>query len=303
MTDRGGGTVQSVGRALDLLEALAASPVPLSISTVAHATGLPVGTTHRLLQTLAGRGYVRQEANRDYAPGLALWRVSGSGVRSLVAPARQFLSRLVALTGETANLAVLDGDEVLYVAQVPSPHRLRMFADVGRHVLPHSTAVGKVLLADRPPDEAAATVRRIGLPARTATTITDPDAFAVELRRVREQRWAIDRGEEDADVCCVAVPVCDAGLAVAAMSVSGPSNRLNIDGIDELTARMRGIADAMLARSGSTARDPVSPRSVQSDVVVVTAWPDAWLAGLAHPHFGFCKKDQREAVAQRRASG
>lgn len=250
MVDRAGGAVQSVSRALDLLETLAASPVPLSVGALSQATGLPAGTTHRLLQTLAGRGYVRQEPNRDYEPGLALWRVSRCGVRSLLAPAVQFLHRLVALTGETANLAVLDGDEVLYVAQVPSPHRLRMFADVGRHVLPHSTAAGKVLLADRPPDEAAAVVRRIGLPARTATTITDPDAFAHELNQVRKQRWALDRGEEDASVHCIAVPVCDAGIAVAAMSVSGPSNRLNIDAIDTLAESMREIADAYAAATG-----------------------------------------------------
>jgi IclR family acetate operon transcriptional repressor len=251
---RGASGVQSVDRALDILEALAATGTPLGVSALAQTTGLPVGTIHRLLRTLAARGFVRQEASRDYALGPALFRVGHAGTRSIAAPARPYLARLVEISGETANLAVLEGDHVVYVAQVPSPHRLRMFAEVGRHVLPHSTAVGKVLLADRPADVAAGVVRRTGLPARTPTTITDPARFATELTRVRTRGWAEDDEEEETGVRCFAVPVRDGGRVIAAMSVSGPAARFDGVGVEELIARMQEIADLFAAeglRGGS----------------------------------------------------
>ena len=106
---------------------------------------------------------------------------------------------------------MLEGDDVVYVAQVPSPHTLRMFAEVGRHVPPHSTAVGKVLLAALPPARALSILRRTGLPRRTPSTITDLDVFTAELDKVRENGWAADDQEREAGVRCVAVRVGDGG--------------------------------------------------------------------------------------------
>jgi IclR family acetate operon transcriptional repressor len=246
VTQNGGG-VQAVDRALDVLEALAAAGTPVGVSALAQTTGLPVGTIHRLLRTLAARGFVRQETNREYALGPALFRLGRASTRSITAPARPYLARLVELSGETANLAVLEGDHVVYVAQVPSQHRLRMFAEVGRHVLPHSTAVGKVLLADRPADVAAGVVRRTGLPARTPNTITDPAGFAAELDRVRIRGWAVDDEEEETGVRCFAVPVRDAGTVIAAMSVSGPAARFDTVEIGKLVTAMQEVADTFAA--------------------------------------------------------
>ncbi|MCW2566483.1 MAG: IclR family transcriptional regulator [Mycobacterium sp.] len=241
------GSVQAVDRALDVLEALAAAARPLGVSALAQVTGLPVGTIHRLLRTLAARGFVRQEATRNYALGPALFRVGHASTRAIAAPARPYLARLVEISGETANLAVLEGDHVVYVAQVPSAHRLRMFAEVGRHVLPHSTAVGKVMLADRPAELARDVVRRTGLPVRTPNTISDPAAFAAELVRVRAQGWAEDDEEEETGVRCFAVPVRDGGRVVAAMSVSGPAARFDGVAIEPLVAQMQEVADMFAA--------------------------------------------------------
>ena len=241
------GSVQAVDRALDILEALAAAGAPLGVSALAQSTGLPVGTIHRLLRTLAGRGFVRQEATRDYALGPSLFRVGHASTRAIAAPARPYLARLVEISGETANLAVLEGDHVVYVAQVPSPHRLRMFAEVGRHVLPHSTAVGKVLLADRPADVADGIIRRTGLPAHTPNTISDPARFAAELGRVRAAGWAVDDEEEETGVRCFAVPVRDGGRVIAAMSVSGPAARFEGVSVEPLLEQMQEIADLFAA--------------------------------------------------------
>ncbi|MFI7420983.1 IclR family transcriptional regulator [Nonomuraea sp. NPDC049684] len=234
--------MQSVERALDVLEALAEHGGEAGLSEIAARTGLPYGTIHRLLQTLLARGYVRQESDRRYALGGGLVRLGGIAESMVGVWAQPYLTRMVELSGETANLAVLEGDFVVYVAQVPSPRRLRMFAEVGRRVLPHSTAVGKALLAGRAAAEAMAVFERTGMPRRTPNTITDAAGMLAELGRVKERGYAMDLGEEELGVHCLAVPVRDGERVVAAMSVSGPAERIDALDRDELAEGMRRIA-------------------------------------------------------------
>ncbi|MFI7109034.1 IclR family transcriptional regulator [Nonomuraea sp. NPDC050227] len=234
--------MQSVERALDVLEALAEHGGEAGLSEIAARTGLPYGTIHRLLQTLLARGYVRQESDRRYALGGGLVRLGGIAESMVGGWAQPYLTRMVELSGETANLAVLEGDFVVYVAQVPSPRRLRMFAEVGRRVLPHSTAVGKALLAGRAAAEAMAVFERTGMPRRTPNTITDAAGMLAELGRVKERGYATDLGEEELGVHCLAVPVRDGERVVAAMSVSGPAERIDALDRDELAEGMRRIA-------------------------------------------------------------
>ncbi len=237
-------SVQSVERALDVLEALAEHGGEAGLSEIAARTGLPFGTIHRLLQTLLSRGYVRQESDRRYALGGGLVRLGGVAESMVGVWAQPYLTRMVELSGETANLAVLEGDFVVYVAQVPSPRRLRMFAEVGRRVLPHSTAVGKVLLAGRAAGVTLPLFERTGMPRRTPNTITDTPAMMAELERVRARGYAMDLGEEELGVHCLAVPVHDGDRVVAAMSVSGPAERIDALDLDELAEGMRSIAHA-----------------------------------------------------------
>jgi IclR family acetate operon transcriptional repressor len=217
--------VQSVERALDVLEALAAGG-SLGISEVAAGTRLPYGTAHRLLRTLVARCYVRQGPDRRYSLGSRPLTLGDGARRSTAAAAWPFLGRLVELSGETANLAVLEGDQAVYVAQVQSAHRLRMFAEVGRHVPVHSTAVGKVLLAGLPDATVHALLAHSGLARRTPRTLRTPAAVIAELATVRRVGWAVDDEEEETGVRCLAVPVRTDGLVVAAMSVSGPAARV-----------------------------------------------------------------------------
>ena len=241
---RPAGSVQSVDRALDVLEALARGEKPIGVAELAELTGLPQGTVHRLLQSLQLRGYVRRDASRKYSLGTAAVGLADAAQRALARGARPFLAELVALSGETANLAVLEGDDVVYVAQVSSPHTLRMFAEVGRHVPPHSTAVGKVLLAALPRERALGIVRRTGLPARTPATITDLDAFAAELDLVAAQGWAADEEEQEIGVRCVAVPVGPPGATSAATSLSGPADRFAGGRTEGLVAGMQWVSRA-----------------------------------------------------------
>jgi IclR family transcriptional regulator, acetate operon repressor len=239
---RAAGSVQSVDRALDLLELLARSDVPMGVGEVAELASLPQGTAHRLLHSLQLRGYVRHDSSRKYSVGTSSLRLADAAQRSLARSSRSYLSHLVSISGETANLAVLEGDDIVYVAQVSSPHTLRMFAEVGRHVPPHSTAVGKVLLAAMPADRALATLKRTGLPRRTAHTITDIDTFVGELSLARERGWAADEEEQETGVRCVAVPVGDGRRVLAAVSVSGPSERFAGSGSPGLVEQMTQIA-------------------------------------------------------------
>ncbi|GAA4046260.1 IclR family transcriptional regulator [Nonomuraea soli] len=236
------GTVQSVERAFDVLEALASHGGEAGLSEIAARTRLPYGTIHRLLRTLLSRGYVRQESDKRYALGGGLVRLGGVAERMVGVWAQPYLARMVELSGETANLAVLEGDFIVYVAQASSPRRLRMFAEVGRRLLPHSTAVGKVLLADRAASEAVALFERTGMPRKTANTITTPAAMLAELDRVKVQGYALDLGEEELGVHCLAVPVHDGARVVAAMSVSGPAERIDALDREELSEGMRKIA-------------------------------------------------------------
>ncbi|WP_442937781.1 IclR family transcriptional regulator [Nonomuraea sp. SBT364] len=246
--------MQSVERALDVLEALAEHGGEAGLSEIAARTGLPYGTIHRLLQTLLARGYVRQESDRRYALGGGLVRLGGVAESMVAVWAQPYLTRLVELSGETANLAVLEGDFIVYVAQVPSPRRLRMFAEVGRRVLPHSTAVGKVLLAWRAGGDAVTVFERTGMPRRTPNTITDIQSMLAELGLVRSRGYAMDLGEEELGVHCLAVPVLDGERVVAAMSVSGPAERIGALDRSELAEGMRGIASDFAAELSPAAR-------------------------------------------------
>jgi IclR family acetate operon transcriptional repressor len=250
------GGVQSVDRALDLLEALASSRQPLGVSELAALTALPEGTAHRLLRALLQRGYVRQAPDRKYALGSSVLRLRDAGHRTLAAAAGPTLSRLVDISGETANLAVLEGDLAVYVAQVPSARTLRMFAEVGRQVFVHCTAVGKVLVADLPGPHVAALLARVGMPARTPATITQPAVLLSELERVREQGFAVDDGEEETGVRCLALPVHDGSRVVAAVSVSGPAERLLAGDLPALAVRLRPVADELGSQLAVGAPEP-----------------------------------------------
>ena len=161
-TPRAGGGVQSVHRALDLVEVVAARGGHLSLGEIADAVDVPLPTVHRLLRTLVARGYMRQMPNRRYALGFRLVPLGTSASSMVGAGTDRVLGSLVDALGETANLAILSGSHAEYVAQVPSRHTMRMFTEVGRQVELHCTGVGKALLAQLPEDRVRDGARGVG---------------------------------------------------------------------------------------------------------------------------------------------
>ncbi|MEU8826681.1 IclR family transcriptional regulator [Streptomyces sp. NPDC048636] len=247
------GGVQSLERAFDLLERMADAGGEVGLSELSTSSGLPLPTIHRLMRTLVACGYVRQQPNRRYALGPRLIRLGESSARLLGTWARPYLARLVEETGETANMALLDGDEVVYVAQVPSRHSMRMFTEVGRRVLPHTTGVGKALLASATPDEVRALLARTGMPPVTPKTLTTPEEFLEALHRVRETGYAVDDNEQEMGVRCLAVPVPDSPTA-AAISISGPAGRVTEEATADIVPLLKEVAvelSGALASSGT----------------------------------------------------
>ena len=216
------GSVQSIERAFMLLELMADAGGTLPLSHLANQSGLPLPTIHRLLRTLVDLGYIRQESSRRYVLGPRLIRLGDASSRMLSVWARPHLARLVDELAESANLAMLDGDEIVYIAQAQSGHSMRMFTEVGRRVEPHCTAVGKAIMATMPIEDVREILRRSGMPGHTDTTITDPDEFASQLAWSAEHGYAIDEGEQETGVRCVAVAIPDTSSRLA-LSVSGPT--------------------------------------------------------------------------------
>ena len=236
--------VQSLDRAFLLLELMADAGGEVAISRLAADSGLAVSTIHRLVRTLVARGYVRQLPSRRYVLGPRLIHLGERSSRVLATWAEPHLYRLVDTIGETANMAMLDGDRVVYAAQVPSRHSMRMFTEVGRRVHLHCTGVGKVLLAQMPPETARRLVVQAGMPARTDRTVTDPDELIAQLPAIAEQGYALDDGEQEAGVRCVAVPV-PGGAAAGAISVSGPAGRLGLDAVPRVVPVLQAAAAAL----------------------------------------------------------
>jgi IclR family acetate operon transcriptional repressor len=245
---RSPGGVQSIARVFELLETMADLGGIVTLSELAHHSGLPGPTVHRLVRTLVDLGYVRQEPSRAYALAPRLVRLGEGASRLIGTWATPHLRRLVDAVGESANFALLDGEEVVYAAQVPGRHSMRMFTEVGRRAGMHCTAVGKAMLAAMPPDRAGEILRRSGLSAQTAHTLTTVEAMQEELSRIRENGYAIDEEEQEIGVRCVAVAL-PGERARAAISVSGPSTRMTESlvsaAVPTLLATARALGDEL----------------------------------------------------------
>ena len=245
-----GSGVQSVERVFELLELVTDAGGDVTLSELASSTDLPLPTIHRLLRTLVSLGYARQLPNRRYALGPRLIRIGEGASRQFGALARPQLKSLVDTLGESANMAVLDGNMIVYVAQVPSLHSMRMFTEVGRRAHTHDTGVGKAILAQLPDDTVRGIVTRAGMPTPTEHSIGDVDELLAELDRIRERGYAIDDQEQEIGVRCFSMAVPDAPTPTA-VSVSGPISRVDEAFGERAVPMLRKAAEAISAELAS----------------------------------------------------
>ena len=263
MTEKTSGGVQSVERVFELLELITSARDEISLSELAESAQLPLPTIHRLLRTLVSLGYVRQLPNRRYGLGPQLIRMGEVASRQLGAWARPHLASIVEQLGETANMAILDGDMATYVAQVPSAHSMRMFTEVGRRVHTHDSGVGKAMLAQLDDTQVRGIVNRAGMPTPTEYSIATIDALLAELARIRARGYSIDDNEQELGVRCFAVAVPNMP-SLTAISVSGPLMRVDEHFAERAIPILTRAADLIAATSRMHKKRPDPTSTIPS---------------------------------------
>ena len=252
-----------------LLEALAAHAQPRRVTELARELGLAKSSVHRLLRTLIALGYARQGEAGLYEASLRMWE---HGARVLAClpvhqVAHDHLMRLAAATGEHVNLAILDGNEMLYVATVEAVQGKRGRSMLGQRVVGrraplHGAATGKVILAY----QSDALIRAAAKELRPATprTIGTVERLRAELAEVRRRGFAMNLAEWFTDVHAIAAPIRRAdGETIAAVGIAGPAQRLQAKHLRALAPQVVETAAAItldLAYAASSAGPPERPR-------------------------------------------
>lgn len=248
--------VPALARGLALLEALSSADRPQTGAALCRDTGLPRTSVHDLLHTLVALGYAREADPERHAftvgPKVLTLSHSYLAGLDLVGEADHAVRQLSDETGETVQVAVLDGADALYIAKAESRNPLRLVSAVGRRLPAHLTGVGKALLAQLPDAELARLFTSAELPTMTPRSIGRVTDLRSELATVRESGLAFDCCESNPDVACVAAPIHDHhGQTVAALSISVPVTRWNDEYAERLAGLVRRAADDLSRTFGS----------------------------------------------------
>jgi DNA-binding IclR family transcriptional regulator len=239
------GKVKSADRAMAVLDLLA-ERTSLVFAEIAEALELPKSSAHSLLQTMTARGYLALDNGRRYRLGIHVWELAQrisqiDDLRTLLTPV---MDEVVERTGETVQLATLDGVSAVYVAVSESPHPMKLTSRAGSRLPAHTSAIGKVLLASLEPEEAVRRLDSAELTKLTEHTTSSPRTLIDELERIRERGYATDNEEFAIGLRCVAVPIRDLqGETVAAVSVSMPTPRYSRTSAREARAALTRAAD------------------------------------------------------------
>ncbi len=242
-------SIQSVDRALFLLETIAEAGGETTLTDLANRTGLNISTCHHLLATLIQRGFVTKVTGRRlYALGARILYLGHTCLQvDLPRRAQPYLEAVNRATGETVHLAAMQGDDIVTLAVREARHAVRVeTAKVGKLEAPHAQSIGKAILAWLPEDE----MRRIlspNLKRFTEHTITEMPALLESLRNVRRTGYAMDREEFLPGVICIGAAIRDqAGAVVGSISASTPMMRATDEHIalvrDEVTAAARTLS-------------------------------------------------------------
>ena len=223
--------IKVLDKSLSVLELLLQKDSAMNMTELSERLELYPSTIHRILDTLKYRGYVEQDPHtQKYQLGLKALELGMAKLHQmdLVREATPYLKELENQCNETVHLGVLEEGEVLYLAKEESSQTIRMISYVGKRAPLHCTALGKALLAYLPEGERKKMLSKKVLPRLTENTITDKRELEKELGKVREQGFALDREENEKDVCCVAAPIRNyQGEVIAAISISSPVFRID----------------------------------------------------------------------------
>ena len=242
-----------VMKVLKILEALQGNPSGLQLKEIAERTQINKSTAYRFLAHLEGEGYLFRDDAGAYLIGPKLARM-GTGTNreeSLRKMSRSVLQKLWEATGETVNLAILDGLQILYLDVIESSHTFRFASQIGARRPLHCTALGKAMLAHMPENELKELLPALRFERLTQRTFTQPAKFRKELSKTRLQGYALDDEEAVLGARCIAAPVFDAGGRVlGGISVSGPLTRITQERIPTFAAIVKKAAQWVSSRLG-----------------------------------------------------
>jgi len=263
------GIVQSIDRAMTILEIIGRSESGSRLSDIARLAGLSPSTTHRLLTTLQQRRYIQSDPrNGRWHIGLPLLSIGLAFLdrSSFVAPAMPLLKQLRDETKETVNLGVSYDGEIVVLAQVASRQIMRAITRVGGHVPMTTSAMGKAILATLPSSDVEDLIELRGLKRKTPQSIVQPLTLEEELALIRSRGYAIDNREFDAKVkCAAAVVYNDQAEAVCAISVSGVTQRLSDERVGLLGERVVSAANQITRTIGGRRPHEPLPETLTSE--------------------------------------
>ena len=232
---------------------------PRSVTTPANTdlalqAGLPASSAHRLLMTLQQHDFVDFDENTQFwQVGIEAFRVGNAYLSrtNFLEAARQPLRDLMEITGETANLAVMDKAEVVFVAQVETTNPIRAFFSAGTRALMHSSGVGKALLSQMPRPRIEALLHKAGLPRYTPKTLATAKALYADLETTAQRGWSFDQEERYEGMSCVGAAICNAkGDLIGGISVSGPSVRFDPLQVAVIGVKVKAAADQVTLTLG-----------------------------------------------------
>lgn len=233
-----------------VIEAIVDHPQPISLPELTLRLGMPRQTIHRVLQQLTSLALITRIAASDrytVGPRLSVLAFGTLRSRNQTAPVRAILSGLVAETGETCNIGVLDDFDFIYIERIECEWSLRVHLAAGSRVRAHSTSGGKVMLAYMQPEQRRKLLEAHKLESFTATTITSVVELEAQLDEIRAQGFAVNDREQNVGIVGVAVPILDThGTALAALALHGPDSRISKESavgfVPQLQAAARKLA-------------------------------------------------------------
>ena len=241
--------IQVIERAMRLLDALAAQPEPVTLKELSATTGLHASTAHRILNDLVVGRYVERVDNGLYQLGMRLLELGSlvKGRLNVREAAISAMRSLHKLTGQTINLSVQQGDEIVYIDRAWSERSgMQVVRAIGGRAPLHLTSTGKLFLSTGDTRQVRAYALRTGLAGHTRNSLTDLDRLERELALVRRHGYARDNEELELGVRCIAAGIFDdTGKLVAGLSISAPAERLQDDWIKALVDTAASISEAL----------------------------------------------------------
>lgn len=248
-------TVQSVDRALTIVNILKDHPKGLGVTEISHRLDVSKSTVHRLLSSLLIQGFVKQDVeNERYQLGLKLIELgevvsSHLNIRKTAAP---YLNQLAEATGETVHLVMMDQLEIVYIDKTESEATIRMFSRIGKRAPMHCTGVGKAILAFLPEEKIDEVLTERPMTKFTENTITDPVEMKQHLKEIRQRGVAFDLEEHEEGIQCAAAPLFNYhGEVVGGISVAGPMMRVDEEKLKQLSVEVHRVSREISEMLGS----------------------------------------------------